>query len=88
MRKAYAAYQERCERAGLVDFAELLLRAHELWGRNPDLLAVYRQRFRPVCGANTADKMYRLLRACRAYTEQWREPFTGAVECDETTCRR
>ena len=26
----YEAYQERCERAGLVDFAELLLRAHEL----------------------------------------------------------
>src|SRR5687768_17399979 len=30
MRRAYETYQERCERAGLVDFAELLLRAHEL----------------------------------------------------------
>ena len=28
--RAYALYQERCDRAGLVDFAELLLRAHEL----------------------------------------------------------
>ena len=29
--KVYQAYQEACDRAGLVDFAELLLRAHELW---------------------------------------------------------
>jgi DNA helicase-2/ATP-dependent DNA helicase PcrA len=42
----YAAYEEVCERGGLVDFAELLLRAHELWRDNPDLLAHYRQRFR------------------------------------------
>jgi DNA helicase-2/ATP-dependent DNA helicase PcrA len=41
----YAAYQEVCERGGLVDFAELLLRAHELWRDNPDLLAHYRRRF-------------------------------------------
>src|SRR5690606_14496373 len=43
--RAYAAYQERCERAGLVDFAELLLRAHELLRENPALLAHYRHRF-------------------------------------------
>jgi DNA helicase-2/ATP-dependent DNA helicase PcrA len=42
----YAAYQEVCERGGLVDFAELLLRAHELWRDNPELLAHYQQRFR------------------------------------------
>ena len=41
----YAAYQEVCERGGLVDFAELLLRAHELWRDNPELLAHYRRRF-------------------------------------------
>ena len=45
MRSAYAAYQERCERAGLVDFAELLLRAHELLRDNAGLLAHYRHRF-------------------------------------------
>ncbi|MGO4551068.1 DNA helicase II [Lysobacter sp. 2RAF19] len=45
MRKAYAAYQERCDRAGLVDFAELLLRAHELLRDNAGLLAHYRHRF-------------------------------------------
>ncbi|GAB1406460.1 DNA helicase II [Thermomonas brevis] len=45
MLRAYAAYQERCERAGLVDFAELLLRAHELLRDTPALLAHYRHRF-------------------------------------------
>ncbi|WP_312319991.1 DNA helicase II [Stenotrophomonas sp.] len=48
MRQAYAAYQERCDRAGLVDFAELLLRAHELLRDNPALLAHYRSRFREI----------------------------------------
>jgi len=41
----YAAYQELCDRGGLVDFAELLLRAHELWRDNAELLAHYRRRF-------------------------------------------
>ena len=41
----YAAYEEVCERGGLVDFAELLLRAHELWRDNPELLAHYQRRF-------------------------------------------
>ena len=44
-RRIYAAYQERCDRAGLVDFAELLLRAHELLRDTPALLAHYRARF-------------------------------------------
>ncbi|MFC4726633.1 DNA helicase II [Coralloluteibacterium thermophilus] len=43
--RAYAAYQERCDRAGLVDFAELLLRAHELLLNNEALLIHYRRRF-------------------------------------------
>ncbi len=42
----YQQYQEICDRGGLVDFAELLLRAHELWRDNPDLLAQYQRRFR------------------------------------------
>src|SRR4249919_1622629 len=45
MRSAYVLYQERCDRAGLVDFAELLLRAHELLRDNAALLAHYRHRF-------------------------------------------
>ncbi|HWM29404.1 MAG TPA: DNA helicase II [Woeseiaceae bacterium] len=42
----YRSYQELCNRGGLVDFAELLLRAHELWRDNAELLAHYQRRFR------------------------------------------
>lgn len=41
----YTAYEEVCERGGLVDFAELLLRALELWRDNAELLAHYQRRF-------------------------------------------
>ncbi|MCX7100492.1 MAG: DNA helicase II [Methylobacter sp.] len=44
----YKAYEELCDRSGLVDFAELLLRAHELLRDNEDVLAFYQQRFRQV----------------------------------------
>ncbi len=33
--RIYQAYEEACERAGVVDFAELLLRAFELWRDHP-----------------------------------------------------
>jgi DNA helicase-2/ATP-dependent DNA helicase PcrA len=46
--KVYSGYQEACDRAGLVDFAELLLRAHELWLNNPVLLEHYQQRFKHI----------------------------------------
>src|SRR6516162_8368030 len=46
--KLYAAYEEACARNGVVDFAELLLRAFELWRDNPQLLDHYRRRFRHV----------------------------------------
>jgi len=45
MLRAYTEYQARCERAGLVDFAELLLRALEVLRDTPALLAHYRHRF-------------------------------------------
>lgn len=48
MQAIYSEYQSACGRAGLVDFAELLLRAQELWLSRPDLLAHYRDRFRHI----------------------------------------
>jgi DNA helicase-2/ATP-dependent DNA helicase PcrA len=42
----YRAYEDACRRSGLVDFAELLLRAHELWLNDEALLAHYRERWR------------------------------------------
>jgi DNA helicase II / ATP-dependent DNA helicase PcrA len=46
--RLYDAYQEQCDRNGVVDFAELLLRAYELWRDRPDVLAHYRKRFQHV----------------------------------------
>jgi DNA helicase-2/ATP-dependent DNA helicase PcrA len=42
----YQSYQEICDRGGLVDFAELLLRAHEVWRDHSDILQHYQKRFR------------------------------------------
>jgi DNA helicase-2/ATP-dependent DNA helicase PcrA len=44
----YTAYEALCQRSGLVDFAELLLRSHELWLQQPALLDHYRQRFHHI----------------------------------------
>jgi DNA helicase-2/ATP-dependent DNA helicase PcrA len=46
--RLYADYEEACARSGVVDFAELLLRAFELWRDQPELLAHYRHRFQHV----------------------------------------
>jgi DNA helicase-2/ATP-dependent DNA helicase PcrA len=43
--EVYRNYEDACRRQGLVDFAELLLRSHELWLEQPALLEHYRQRF-------------------------------------------
>jgi DNA helicase-2/ATP-dependent DNA helicase PcrA len=46
--KVYAQYEEVCQRNGSVDFAELMLRAHELWQQRPDILAHYQERFKHI----------------------------------------
>ncbi len=48
MLRVYEAYEEACERGGMADFAELLLRAHELWLKSPEVLAHYQGRFRQI----------------------------------------
>jgi DNA helicase-2/ATP-dependent DNA helicase PcrA len=46
--RIYQAYEQACQTAGVIDFAEILLRAHELLRDNPDLLAHYHQRFQAI----------------------------------------
>lgn len=46
--QVYLAYEQACQRAGLVDFAELLLRSFELWRDKPEILQHYQQRFAHV----------------------------------------
>ena len=43
MLQIYVAYEEACKQSGLVDFGELLLRAHELLLNNNELLAHYQR---------------------------------------------
>ncbi|MEZ5558524.1 MAG: DNA helicase II [Pseudomonadales bacterium] len=44
-KKIYETYEALCQQGGLVDFAELLLRCHELLLENAALLAHYQRRF-------------------------------------------
>jgi DNA helicase-2/ATP-dependent DNA helicase PcrA len=46
--RAYTAYQQACEAQGLVDFAELLLRAYELFRDQPAVREHYHRKFRHV----------------------------------------
>lgn len=48
MRALYEAYEAICKQNGLIDFAELLFKAHELWRDNPELLSHYQHRFKEV----------------------------------------
>ncbi|MYN14688.1 UvrD-helicase domain-containing protein [Pusillimonas sp. TS35] len=44
----YTLYQEQCEREGVVDFAELLLRAYELLQRHAPIREHYQRRFQHI----------------------------------------
>ena len=44
----YAEYETQCQREGVADFAELLLRTYELLVRNEPLRQHYQQRFRHI----------------------------------------
>lgn len=48
MRDIYAAYDQQCQREGVADFAELLLRCYELLQREPAVRAHYQSRFQYV----------------------------------------
>ncbi len=48
MLEIYKLYQELCERAGVVDFAELLLRVLELIRDNDDIRGHYQRRFQHI----------------------------------------
>ena len=48
MREIYQAYEDACQRSGLVDFAELLLRCYETIRDNESLKKHYQKRFRAI----------------------------------------
>jgi DNA helicase II / ATP-dependent DNA helicase PcrA len=48
MQLIYAHYENYCQQASVLDFAELLLRCYELLARNKDLLLKYQQKFKHI----------------------------------------
>jgi DNA helicase-2/ATP-dependent DNA helicase PcrA len=46
--EVFAEYDAQCQREGVVDFSELLLRCYELLSRNPQLREHYQARFRHI----------------------------------------
>ncbi len=48
MKEIYARYEEQCQREGVVDFAELLLRCYELLAHHETLREHYRSRFKHI----------------------------------------
>lgn len=44
----YTAYETACRTAAVIDFAEILLRAHELLRGHPEILSYYHQRFKAI----------------------------------------
>jgi len=73
----YAAYDEQCQREGVVDFAELLLRTYELLTRNEILRHHYQSRFRHVLVDEFQDTnrlQYRWLKLLAGHGESGTEP--------------
>jgi DNA helicase-2/ATP-dependent DNA helicase PcrA len=48
MAQIYQAYEDQCQREGVVDFAELMLRTYELMRDQPSLREHYQRRFRHI----------------------------------------
>jgi DNA helicase-2/ATP-dependent DNA helicase PcrA len=82
----YAAYDEQCQREGVVDFSELLLRCFELLSRNEILREHYSQRFRHILVDEFQDTnrlQYRWLRLLAG-----RSSFIFAVGDDDQSIYR
>src|SRR3954464_3406230 len=78
MVELYELYDMQCQREGVVDFAELLLRAYELLQRNQPLREHYQARFKHILVdefQDTNDLQYNLLKLLAGHGAQ----FGGAL---------
>jgi len=69
----YQMYDDQCQREGVVDFAELLLRTYELLSRNQPLRQHYQQRFQHILVdefQDTNDLQYKWLKLLAGHGEQ------------------
>jgi len=73
MIELYELYDQQCHKEGVVDFAELLLRAYELLSRNGPLRHHYQMRFRHILVdefQDTNDLQYNLLKLLAGHSEE------------------
>jgi DNA helicase-2/ATP-dependent DNA helicase PcrA len=73
----YREYETQCQREGVVDFAELLLRSYELLQRNEPIRHHYQNRFRHILVDEFQDTnrlQYRWLRLLAAYPAEGHPP--------------
>jgi DNA helicase-2/ATP-dependent DNA helicase PcrA len=73
MVELYEIYDQQCQREGVVDFAELLLRSYELLARNAPLRAHYQARFQHILVdefQDTNDLQYKWLKLLAGHGEQ------------------
>ena len=73
MTEFYAAYDSQCQREGVVDFAELLLRSWEMLGRNDPLREHYQDRFKHLLVDEFQDT--------NRLQYQWLRQLSGAASC-------
>ncbi len=73
MTEFYAAYDTQCQREGVVDFAELLLRSYELLARNEVLCEHYRARFKHILVDEFQDT--------NRLQYRWLQQLCGAESC-------
>ena len=69
----YQMYDDQCQREGVVDFAELLLRTYELLSRNQPLRQHYQQRFKHILVdefQDTNDLQYKWLKLLSGHGER------------------
>src|SRR3954470_24681157 len=69
----YQMYDDQCQREGVVDFAELLLRTYELLSRNQPLREHYQQRFQHILVdefQDTNDLQYKWLKLMAGHGSQ------------------
>ena len=73
MTEFYATYDTQCQRESVVDFAELLLRTHEMLTRNDPLREHYQDRFRHVLVDEFQDTS--------RLQYLWLQQLSGAASC-------
>lgn len=76
----YQEYETQCQREGVVDFAELLLRSYELLERNEPLRKHYQRRFRHILVDEFQDTNSLQYRWLKQFADEGREGG-GAMFC-------